>query len=144
MFNKNKIVTVGSIPQFLAAGREQAQPTVTHLDKFLLPVIIAQLALYKPTAIHAAALTTVSPTSVSEGTRNMIVHAFDPLIDLIQILSYPIAGVMIAGGCLMIMINQKDKGVEWIRGAAIGYIIVQLSPLLLKILVGVGGNILQQ
>jgi len=35
--------------------------------------------------------------------KGEIMHAFDPLIDLIVSLSYPVAGVMIAGGCLFIM-----------------------------------------
>jgi hypothetical protein len=79
--------------------------------------------------------------ALSETTQQTILHAFDPLIDLIQALSYPIAGVMIAGGCLFIMIGSRDKGMDMLRNASMGYILVQLSPLLLKLLVGIGAQV---
>jgi hypothetical protein len=71
---------------------------------------------------------------------NTVVHALDPLIDLVRGLAYPIAGVMIAGGCLFILIGQKDKGLDMLKNAAIGYILVMLSPLFLKILVQIGAK----
>ncbi|SEC17942.1 hypothetical protein SAMN05443246_3239 [Paenibacillus sp. GP183] len=73
--------------------------------------------------------------------KEKILHAFDPLIDLAISLSYPIAGVMIAGGCLFVMTGNREKGMQMLQNAAIGYILVQLSPMLLNLLVGVGGTV---
>jgi hypothetical protein len=79
--------------------------------------------------------------AVPNVVKEKILHAFDPLIDLAISLSYPIAGVMIAGGCLFVMTGNREKGMEMLQNAAIRYILVQLSPMLLKLLVGVGGTI---
>lgn len=88
-----------------------------------------------------AAVPTSSAAGIGATSTALVLKAFDPLINLIQNLAYPIAGIMIAGGCLMVMVGMKDKGVDMLRNAAIGYILVQLSPLLLKILVGVSGGV---
>ncbi|MCI3925160.1 hypothetical protein MO973_33615 [Paenibacillus sp. TRM 82003] len=78
---------------------------------------------------------------IAEGLKSTVLHAFDPLIDLIMTLSYPVAGVMIAGGCLFIMVGQRERGMGMLQNAAIGYILVQLSPMLLKLLVGIGESV---
>jgi uncharacterized membrane protein YozB (DUF420 family) len=78
------------------------------------------------------------PVAVNPAIKDQIIHAFDPLITLVQTLSYPIGFVMISAGCLFIMCNNREKGMQMINTAAIGYILVQLSPLFMKILVSVG------
>lgn len=83
----------------------------------------------------------VTVMAVGGSVKAQILHAFDPLINLIQSLAYPIAGVMIAGGCLFIMVGNRDRGMQMLQNAAIGYILVQLAPLLLSILVGIGGGV---
>jgi hypothetical protein len=83
----------------------------------------------------------VASMAVPDVVKGKILHAFDPLIDLAISLSYPIAGVMIAGGCLFVMIGNREKGMQMLQNAAIGYILVQLSPMFLKLLVGVGGTV---
>lgn len=70
-----------------------------------------------------------------------IIDAFMPLVEMIQALSYPIALVMLSTGAIMFMINQKDKGISYIQNASLGYLIVQMVPLFMKVLVGVGGTV---
>lgn len=107
--------------------------TIIVITKFgplaALPAIAAQFA--QPEAVPAAAL--------SESIRLKIVHAFDPLIEVVKALSYPIAAVMITAGCLFIMVGNKEKGMSMIQMAGIGYILVQLAPVFMQILVGIGG-----
>jgi hypothetical protein len=83
----------------------------------------------------------VVASAIPEAVKGHVMRAFDPLIQLIVSLSYPIAGVMIAGGCLMIMVQQREKGMSMLQNAAIGYILVQLSPMILQLLVGIGGGL---
>ncbi|MEI5905622.1 hypothetical protein WAK64_00900 [Bacillus spongiae] len=73
--------------------------------------------------------------------KEKIVEAFMPLVEMIQALSYPIALVMLTGGALMFMINQKEKGISLIQNASIGYILVQLMPLMMQLLVGIGNTV---
>lgn len=75
---------------------------------------------------------------VAEATKSSIIHAFDPLIDLMISLSIPIASVMVTAGCLMILVGLKEKGYSFIISASTGYVLVQLSPLLIELLVSVG------
>ena len=56
--------------------------------------------------------------AVPEATKQSILHVFDPLIDLMIDLALPIAGVMITGGALLIMIGQKDKGFSLIMNSS--------------------------
>jgi len=116
-FDPKLSALIGSaIPLFLASGYSRA---------------FAQVA--DPAAVPAMAM--------SAATKAKIMHAFDPLIHLVQSLAYPIAGVMIAGGCLFIMCGNREKGMQMLQNAAIGYILVQLSPMLLELLVGIGNGV---
>lgn len=108
-----------------------------------LPPFGITRAIAQTVTATAPIVTDAVPTIevMSEAFKGKVLHAFDPLIHLIQSLSYPIAGVMIAGGCLFIMVGNREKGMQMLQNAAIGYILVQLSPMILELLVGVGGNV---
>ncbi|SFD43663.1 hypothetical protein [Bacillus sp. UNCCL81] len=66
--------------------------------------------------------------------HKMIV-AFDPLIGLVQALAYPVCMVVVLGGALFIMIGNKEKGFAMMQGAGLGYVLVQMTPIILNILV---------
>jgi hypothetical protein len=112
-------------------------PKLTALASFAVPVTL--LTGMSPSAFAQNAQAAIP--AMSAATKTKILHAFDPLIDLVQSLSYPIAGVMIAGGCLFIMVGNRERGMQMLQNAAIGYILVQLSPMLLELLVGIGSSI---
>lgn len=77
-------------------------------------------------------------SAIPASTKSAIIHAFDPLIELMIDLSLPIAGIMLTGGALMIMIGQKDKGFSLIMNASLGYVLVNLTPLFLTLLESIG------
>jgi hypothetical protein len=79
--------------------------------------------------------------AIAGSVTEKIIHAFDPLIELMVSLSLPIAGVMLTGGALMIMIGQKEMGFRLIMNSALGYVLVQMSPLFIDLLAGVGSAI---
>lgn len=83
----------------------------------------------------AFAAESVSAAAVSSEMYDKMLHAFDPLITLIQALAYPVAMIVVLGGAIMIMIGDKPKGVSMMSGAGLGYVLVQLTPLVLNILV---------
>lgn len=72
------------------------------------------------------------------GIQDNIIHAFDPIIQLMQGASYPIAFIMLSGGFILIIMGQKSKGLNMIKWACVGYIGLQFAPAIMKILVGVG------
>lgn len=85
---------------------------------------------------------TIQPDAVTvmagADVMDKIAHAFDPLIDLMVGISLPIAGVMLTGGALMIMIGQKEMGYKLIMNCSLGYVLVQMSPLFISMLATVG------
>ncbi|RFU70355.1 hypothetical protein D0469_07070 [Peribacillus saganii] len=76
----------------------------------------------------------VTVTSTADMTAKLM-HAFDPLITLIQAVAYPIALVVVLGGAIMVMMREPEKGFSMMQSAGLGYILVQMAPLVLSILV---------
>ena len=92
-------------------------------------------------AVEAQQGLSVPASAVSGSVKQQVIHAFDPLVDLMMSLSLPIASVIITGAALMILMGFKEKGYPMMFSASIGYCLVQLTPMFIKILAGVGGAI---
>ncbi|WP_309121512.1 hypothetical protein [Paenibacillus sp.] len=128
-------------------SRRLYEPKVKSFLGHTVPLLVAvggalQLSATKVFAAPKAAVEAGEAIPVIGGAlKGKIMHAFDPLIDLIVSLSYPVAGVMIAGGCLFIMVGNRDRGMQLLQNAAIGYLLMQLSPLMLDLLVGIGESV---
>lgn len=140
-----RVQTVGSIKQFMNPSKKDLK-VEDVLQAFNDTTIKAGLSggivvTLMNTGVKAFATPQAIPVAVNESIKNQIIHAFDPLINLVQVLSYPIGFVMISAGCLFIMCGNREKGMQMIQTASIGYILVQLAPLFMKILVGIGGAV---
>ncbi len=80
------------------------------------------------------------PTFAAAGAVNgvitqKVVNAFDPLIQLVQALSYPVAMVCMLLGGIQVMIGHSERGLSAIQKAGGGFVLVQLLPTLLDLLV---------
>lgn len=156
----NKVQTVGSISDFMEmkVDREvrrelkkfNKKSAAHHVKASLVTLATGATAISITGKVFAShvyasggeAIPVFAGTEYIKGeAKQKIVEAFMPLVDMIQALSYPIALVMLTGGALFYMINQKDKGLGLIQNASIGYILVQLMPLLMNLLVGVGETV---
>jgi hypothetical protein len=146
----NKVQTVGSVSEFLSGGykiknieRKINKKLVGIGVKVAITLVAGTLLcdFSMPLSLAHAAAQEAVPVFVQEKVQQTILNAFNPLIDLVKALSYPIAGVMITGGALRYMIGQKEQGITTIQNTAIGYLLVQLSPLFLKLLVGIGESV---
>jgi len=136
MIRKTKVYTVR---EFLA-GKHRAE------DERLGARVDKALKYIYPLATLTGLATPSYANGLDAKTVDGIMHALDPLTDFLRELSLPIAGVMVVGGCLFIMIggSLRDKGVDMIKNACIGYILVQLSPLFIRLLVSVGTAVIPQ
>jgi len=162
MLFQPKVQTVGSVTEFLDQDKELKREikkfnkkAAAHGLKASLTTLVTGATAISltsnmlPTHAHAQATQVASTAVYANGpvdyvkgqAKEQIVNAFQPLVDMIQALSYPIALVMLTGGALLFMINQKDKGISLIQNASIGYILVQLMPLMMQLLVGIGGAV---
>jgi hypothetical protein len=152
MIFQPKVKTVGSISEFL--HKDPFQDIKKSIKKFnkkaeahgfkasLTTLITGATAISITNKIFTTHAYAEGPVEYVKGrAKEQIIEAFMPLVDMIQALSYPIALVMLSGGALLFMINQKDKGISLIQNASIGYILVQLMPLLMQLLVGIGNSV---
>ncbi|MRX54718.1 hypothetical protein GJU41_12110 [Bacillus idriensis] len=97
-------------------------------------------------ALIAATMSTVTamftPQMASAGAVEGVivqktVHAFEPIIGLIQGLSYPVALIVMLSAGIIWMIGNQDRAMTMIQRAGFGYIIVQMAPMFMKLLVEV-------
>jgi hypothetical protein len=141
MFRKTETM---SIKDFMNRGKEviSAEELVTFekgktaglsLGFSLLPLAVAPL--FNIPAAAAAGPEAVTVLAPTDAMYDKMLHAFDPLIMLVQSLAYPVAMVVVLGGAIMVMINQKEKGFSMMQTAGLGYVLVQMTPLVLNILV---------
>jgi cyanophycinase-like exopeptidase len=102
-------------------------------------------------AITKMSMAGVVATAIGSGSSahasmmgDMIIKACDPIIDLLQGVSYPVAFIMITGGFLLIMTGQTSRGMHFIKWACLGYLGLQFAPALMKIVITIGSNISSQ
>jgi hypothetical protein len=78
---------------------------------------------------------------MSEQTLSTLAHILDPIVDILVALSFPIASVIIVGSCFQFMFDRADKGWTMIQNAGLGYVLIQVSPLILNVLKQVGNAV---
>lgn len=146
-----KLEVFESKPRFMDALKLGAKrlndPKVKTILGYVVPLALLfsglpPFGLMRAFANSASLVPAEAVPVLSTAVQTKILHAFDPLIHMIQSLAYPIAGVMIAGGCLFIMVGHRERGMQMLQNAAIGYILVQISPMILELLVGVGSTVM--
>lgn len=130
---------VYSIKEFMKKDEVKTEElTEEEKRRFFETGILIPLAVAPFMKIKATMAAEVVPVTAAEATGAMydkMLHAFDPLITLIQALAYPVAMVVVLGGAIMVMINQKEKGFSMMQTAGLGYVLVQMTPMVLNILV---------
>lgn len=95
----------------------------------------------------AAAFAVTHPTigfakeAVAPAVKEKVVHAFDPLVDMMISLSTPVAAVILGGASLAVMVGFKEKGYQYIMNASLGYVLIHMLPLFISLLTGVGAAI---
>lgn len=121
---------VYTIKEFMNRGKAENKATKADKPPYaLLPLAFAPVISATPAFAQGTA------TQVTDKMYDTMLHAFDPLITLVQALAYPVAMVVVLGGALFIMIGNKEKGFGMMQGAGLGYVLVQMTPLVLNILV---------
>ncbi|MEK4871596.1 hypothetical protein [Niallia sp. FSL W8-1348] len=104
--------------------------------------ITIPLLLAKPAFAATPNAVPVGATEwMGEKALETLAHALDPLVDVLVALSFPVASVIIVGGCFFFMLGNSEKAWSTIQNAGLGYVLIQLSPLILNVLKQIGGAI---
>lgn len=88
-----------------------------------------------PTWLHHPVLATVATQVALKGR---IEYAFEPLIEFVQGISYPVTFLAILSGMLLITCGKRAKGIDVIKWAVVGYLGIQLAPGIMRMLAEVG------
>jgi hypothetical protein len=134
-----KIETVGTVSDFLQRKTAE-EVTVQSLPARLYQ---AESLQYLPIAGLLGGIVNYAQPASAEGmvaqhVANKIIVAFDPIVQMIQGLAYPVGLTMMCAGFLIIMTGNRHKGINMIKWAAIGFVGMQFAPAIMAILVEVG------
>jgi hypothetical protein len=94
-----------------------------------------------PVTTTQMAVTVGAKEWMSSQTLSTLAHVLDPLVDIMVALSFPIASVIIVGSCFFFMFGKSEKAWDGIMKAGLGYVLIQVSPLILDVLKQVGGAV---
>jgi hypothetical protein len=78
---------------------------------------------------------------MGEKTLSALAHVLDPVVDILVALSFPVASVIIVGACFFFMLGNSEKAWSTIQNASLGYVLIQVSPLILDVLKQVGNAV---
>ena len=134
IFKRNKVETV----PFNSFMDGSFKMTKEEKETVGLTALMSLVTIVKSHHVHASGVTAALGSGFAQ---DKIMRALDPLVELIQGISYPVALIMLSGGALLIMLGQKHRGIGMIKSAAIGYIGMQFIPALMEILVEIGRGI---
>ncbi|MCM3216079.1 hypothetical protein M3612_16395 [Niallia taxi] len=103
-----------------------------------IPLVMAKPAF---AASNVEAVPASAKEWMGEQTISALAHALDPLVDVLVALSFPIASVIIVGGCFFFMLGNSEKAWSTIQNAGLGYVLIQISPLILNVLKQIGNAV---
>lgn len=89
----------------------------------------------------AAAVPANAKDWMGEQTLSALAHVLDPVVDILVALSFPVASVVIVGACFFFIFGNAEKAWGMIQNAGLGYVLIQVSPLILNVLKQVGNAV---
>ncbi|MGO0058679.1 hypothetical protein ACTID9_01200 [Brevibacillus fluminis] len=109
------------------------------LGRMTLGGAVAAPIAIMPTGYTNTAVVTATATNLVAGTTlQILAHALDPVTQILVAISLPVASIVIIGGCFFFMFGQPERAWSTISNAGLGYVLIQLSPLFIKVLEQVG------
>ncbi|MEH7482604.1 hypothetical protein V7157_16415 [Neobacillus drentensis] len=146
--------------EYKVKDKQRKQRIIKNTTKIasaaILPILTCGAVGTLGFAVRAFAATTssnaipvIAPVAVEAGAKawmgeqalSTLAHVLDPLVDIMVALSFPIASVIIVGSCFQFMFDRADKGWQMIQNAGLGYVLIQVSPLILDVLKQVGNAV---
>jgi hypothetical protein len=89
----------------------------------------------------AGKATEAAATAIATTSLSILAHALDPIIQILVAISLPVASIVMIGGCFFFMFGKSEKAWSTIQNAGLGYLLIQLSPLFIKVLEQVGKSL---
>ncbi|WP_102274123.1 TrbC/VirB2 family protein [Cytobacillus massiliigabonensis] len=133
-----------SIKEFMAGEYkdEKKQKKVGKLVRRIGTSIAVPLVMAKPAfAATTEAVPATAKEWMGEQTLSALAHVLDPVVDILVALAFPVASVVIVGACFLFMFGSAERAWTMIQNAGLGYVLIQVSPLILNVLKQVGNAV---
>lgn len=142
----NKTVLMASaIPAVVSVGllaHRLYEPTSVATIPTSAPVVEATPIMPTGVPVDITTAPEMIPTGyVADTSLEMLATVLDPLVQIMVAISFPIASVIMIGGCFFFMIGNSEKAWQTIMNAGLGYVLIQVSPMFLDILRKVGESV---
>ncbi|OHX43441.1 hypothetical protein [Cytobacillus oceanisediminis] len=132
-----------SIREFMAGDyKKEKKKKYSSIARKVGTSIAIPMILAKPTfAATPEAIPATAKEWMGEQTLSTLAHVLDPVVDILVALSFPVASVIIVGACFLFMFSNAEKAWTMIQNAGLGYVLIQVSPLILNVLKQVGNAV---
>ncbi|WP_440705892.1 hypothetical protein [Heyndrickxia oleronia] len=140
---KNQII---SIREFMSSEykieKKKRKKDLSRIAKRVGISTVLPLAFSKPSLATTVDAVPVGATQyIGEKSLEILAHALDPLVELMVALAFPVCSVIIVGSCFFFMLGKSERAWSGIQNAGLGYVLIQILPLLLNVLKAVGDAI---
>jgi len=130
-----KIKRVGTVKEFMSGSYVKQKRDYKPLIKVCVITGVTVLSLTFGDVSLAAA------NAVDGAIAAKVVRAFEPLVELVRAISYPISLTMMLGGGLFVIVGNSERGFGMIQKAGLGYVLIQMLPMLLDLLVEISKSL---
>lgn len=117
---------------------KKLQPQLKAVAKSAVAVPIISGLTTKYAFATEPSVTAGAAEWMGEKTLSALAHVLDPVVDILVALSFPVASVIIVGACFFFMLGNSERAWSTITNASLGYVLIQVSPLILNVLKQIG------
>jgi len=89
-------------------------------------------------AVQSAPVNTIPTGYITDKSLETLATILDPVIQIMVGVSFPLASVIMVGAGFFFMLGQSEKAWDIIFKCGMGYIFINISPMLLEILRNIG------
>lgn len=115
---------------------------VSKIIKRIGTSIVIPLVMAKPAFAETVMVVPATAKEwMGEKTLSALAHVLDPVVDVLVALSFPVASVIVVGACFFFMLGNAEKAWTTIQNASLGYVLIQVSPLILNVLKQIGSAV---
>lgn len=75
---------------------------------------------------------------IADKSLEILATVLDPVVQILVAISFPVASVIMVGACFFFMFGNSEKAWNTIMNAGLGYVLIQMAPLLLDIFRTIG------
>lgn len=121
IYNKFQAANSSTILPVNVPVQQPLEPMITQM-----PSVVPVNAVGQPVGV------------IADKSLEILATALDPVIQILVAISFPVASVIMVGACFWFMIGNSEKAWNAIMNAGLGYVLINLSPIILQILKQIG------